>query len=331
MMKKMNLGIVGAGLIWEKSHKQVLKMLDDRFVVKAFSVKHDSTRSKLSKEFPESETFLDYHEMFKLKTVDAVVVLTPIALNARITIDALLAGKHVFTEKPLATSIEDLQRIIELEKTQNRKVFVLEQFRYRPSLAALKSIIDSGEIGNVVSYELVNHGKIDQFENSKGGYGKTDWRIRPEFPLGTLFDAGIHTATQLSYLFPKIVEAYALGSKIRSGFGRYDQITMMFSHLGGVHGTFSFSGYLDDGVNYFIIRGTEGTILFKENRLEVKGKNPTKIEFPSSNETLEMWRLYADWFESKNSIVYGSSESLEDVQVLLAVDASLRTGRKVVL
>ena len=261
-MDKIQLGIVGAGLIWELTHKQKLKMLKSKYEIRAFSVRSESTKYKLRKEYPDSEILSDYREMLRLNYLDAIVVLTPIQLNASVTIEALRADKYVFVEKPVATRIDVVKQIIELEKKKQKKVFVLEQIRYNENLIKLKQILDEGKIGSVVSYERVNHGRIDEGKNNLGGFGNTDWRINPGFPLGSLFDGGIHTIAQLSYLFSKPVSVYALGSKIRSGFGEYDHILMAFSHPDGIKGTFSFADYLDGHNNYFIIRGTKGTIQF---------------------------------------------------------------------
>ncbi len=326
VMDKIQLGIVGAGLIWDLTHKQKLNMLKSIYEIRAFSVRSESTKNKLKKEYPDLEVYNDYHEMLKLDYLDAIVVLTPIQLNALVTIEALRADKYVFVEKPVATSIDDVGQIIDLEKKKKKKVFVLEQIRYNENLKKLKRILDEGKIGNVVSYELVNHGKIDEGKNNLGGFGNTDWRINPGFPLGSLFDGGIHTIAQLSYLFLKPVSVYALGSKIRSGFGEYDHILMTFSHHEGINGTFSFADYMDGSNNYFIIRGTKGTIQFKHDSLVINGDNNSTIDLPQSDESLIMWQQCAEWFAGKETFVYGLKESLQDIEMLVAVDNSLKQG-----
>jgi predicted dehydrogenase len=54
--------------------------------------------------------------MLKLDYIDAIVVLTPIQLNALVTTEALRADKYVFVEKPVATSLDEVEQIIDLEK-----------------------------------------------------------------------------------------------------------------------------------------------------------------------------------------------------------------------
>ena len=325
------MGIVGAGLIWDLSHKLILKKLNDVFEIAAFAVRSDKNHDKLNKEYPHSRVFRDYRELLELDDLDAVIVLTPIHLNAAVTMAALAAGKHVLVEKPLATNLDDVERIIRLEKETKKKVLVLEQFRYDDRLKILKRALDDGRIGDVVSYELVDHGKIDDCKYYAGGYGTTEWRIDPEFPLGSLFDRGIHRITELSYLFPKPESVYALGSQIRSGFGQYDHILMTFAHPGGIHGTFSFADYLDGADNYFFIRGTTGTIRFRPDGLNISGDPSGRVDLPESDNSLIMWKQCAAWFSAPETPVYGSKESQVDISMLVAVDASIRQRRAVAL
>jgi predicted dehydrogenase len=267
--------------------------------------------------------------MLSLANIDAVVILTPIHLNSTVTIAALLAGRHVFVEKPTATSLEEIEQIIQLEAEAGKKVFVLEQLRYDDQLTTLKGVLDEGRIGRVVSYELANHGKIDDGENSAGGYGHTTWRINPEFPLGPLFDGGVHTITRLTYLFSRPASVYALGTQIRAGFGEYDHILMTFAHPRGVHGTVSFADYLDGDNNYFLIRGTKGTISVSPTQLSISGEQPDVVELPASDRSLNMWQHVSAWFSDRQAPIFEASDSVDDIATLVAVDESLRARTQV--
>ncbi len=330
-MRKIRLGIVGAGLIWEKSHKDKLKELEHLYEITAFSVRSDGNYHKLRKQYPDSRIYRDFRELVRSVDIDAVVVLTPLHMNAAVAMAALQAGKHALVEKPLATSVEDVHRILNLERSTGKKVLVLEQFRYDDRLRILKEFLGQGRIGDVVSYEMVDHGKIDEDEHNAGGYGNTDWRIKPQFPLGTLFDRGVHTITRLTSLFSKVESVYAIGSRLRSGFGRYDHILMTFVHPNGIHGTFSFAGYLDGASNYFYIRGTRGTIRVEKTRLELSGEYNGVENLPDCDSSLAMWQKCGEWFSAPETPVYGSSEALDDIAALVAVDRSIERGSMVVV
>ena len=101
---------------------------------------------------------------------------------------------------------------------------------------------------------------------------------------------------------------------------------MAFSHPDGIKGTFSFADYLDGHNNYFIIRGTKGTIQFKHDSLVINADNTNTIDLPQSDESLLMWQQCAEWLNGKETFVYGAKESLQDIQILVAVDNSLKRG-----
>lgn len=330
-MRRIRLGVIGAGLIWNKSHKHKLRELEHLYEIAAFAVKSERTHGRLSGEYPDARVFRDYHDVLRLDDVDAVVVLTPLHLNAAITIAALEANKHVLVEKPLATCLEDVHRIIDLENKTGRKVLVLEQFRYDDALTILKDILNEGRIGDIVSYEMVDHRRIDQDTYNAGGYGNTTWRINPQFPLGMLFDRGIHAVTRLTNLFGKPESVYSLGTRLRDDFGDYDHVLMMLAHPAGIHGTFSFAAYLDDASNYFYVRGTSGTIRVERARLDVAGEHSGVVDLPETDSALQMWQRCAGWFSGSETPVYGAGESLDDIATLVAADESIREGRKVSL
>ena len=101
-MRKIKLGIIGAGLVWEKKHKAALNKLKNLFEVYAFCATTLKTKNKVQKEYPEALFFYDYKEIVKNKEIDAIVVLTPISLNSIVSISALDAKKDVIIEKPMA-------------------------------------------------------------------------------------------------------------------------------------------------------------------------------------------------------------------------------------
>jgi len=86
---------------------------------------------------------------------DLVSICTPPYTHAEITIDCLNAGKHVIVEKPMASSLEECDMIIEAEKKTGKIFSVVAQNRFRDSIWKLKAVLDSGIVGKV------NHALID--------------------------------------------------------------------------------------------------------------------------------------------------------------------------
>lgn len=322
------LGIVGPGLIWQKQHRSCVEKLNNDFTVTAFCGSSEKTKSTIEKDYPGTAFFTDYRDMARSDSIDAVVVLTPIPLNAPVTLAALNAGKHVFVEKPMATSIADSQAIIEAEKSSGKKVFVLEQFAYAPVWGKLREIIESGTLGTVSNYNYVQHARFDENDNDAGGYGKTAWRSEADFPLGLLFDGGIHAISALTKVFGVPKKTMSVGQSFRENFGEYDQVSMCFVHESGVVGNFSQSALLPESHNGFQVFGTEGTCTIDGGKIFVT-RNGDKEEFAVDkvNASLEMWKCLAQCMVDGSDSPYGSREALGDIAVLETVAKSAKSGQ----
>ena len=90
-MDPIRLGIVGPGLIWENAHRPVLDAMVDRIVPVAFSATRDASRQKVARDYPHARYYSDYRELVAQPDLDAVLVMTPIALNYPVGMAALEA------------------------------------------------------------------------------------------------------------------------------------------------------------------------------------------------------------------------------------------------
>jgi len=99
----------------------------------------------------------DYHELLAMPEVEAVLVLTPIALNETVALDALRAGKDLLLEKPIARSVATGMQIVGAARQAGRRLFVTEQIGYRHADDALLDLLAAGEIGDLVMWDRVQH------------------------------------------------------------------------------------------------------------------------------------------------------------------------------
>jgi predicted dehydrogenase len=107
-MKMINVGVIGPGLIWEKVHMPIVESLD-AFKVMALCVHREEKKEYWQKQCPSMTVYTDMDEFLKQQNMDAVIITTPLNLNAPVTIKAQKAGKLVFVEKPLATTMGDIE------------------------------------------------------------------------------------------------------------------------------------------------------------------------------------------------------------------------------
>jgi len=93
----------------------------------------------LKKNYPSINAF-HYDDVLMDKTIDAVVIATPIDSHFELAYKALSAGKHVFVEKPMAKNIDDAKKLIRAAKKQNLILFVGHVFLYHPVFKKIKEI-----------------------------------------------------------------------------------------------------------------------------------------------------------------------------------------------
>ena len=109
----------------------------------------------------------DFGSLVEGPAVQGVVISAPAALHYRLAKQALLAGKDVFVEKPLALHVEEGQEIAELAKKQGRILMVGHLLQYHPAILELKRLIRDGELGRVeyIYSSRLNLGKLRTEEN----------------------------------------------------------------------------------------------------------------------------------------------------------------------
>ena len=244
-------------MIWQDIHMPILMDMKEEFEIKAFCVHNEEKVPLWQERLPGAAAYTDYHQMVRDDSIDAVVVTTPLEMNAEVALAALEAGKDVFCEKPMAVHVDMSDRIMEMEKATGKTVYVLEQFLYNPQLPTMKEIIDQKKLGEFVSFERTTHYLMD---SKNEGYGQTQWRRRSDFPLGHIYDGGVHEIALLNELFGLPKEMYAVGQTFREEMGKYDHILTMFRYPNGATGVFSHSAFLACSKNYFYVRFTEGSL-----------------------------------------------------------------------
>jgi predicted dehydrogenase len=254
--------------------------------------------------------------------------LTPIALNAPTALAAVKAGKNVIMEKPIARSVAEGRELIAAARQAGKRLFVTEQLAYRKAEETLAEIIAAGAIGELILWDRVMHLEADTAQGPMR-YDTTPWRKQADFPLGTLFDGGIHLIAALSKLFGPPETVTATGRNLRPEYGEFDQVSMMFHYANGLTGTLSHSSYLPSLQNHFHIYGTDGVIQIERERLVVakRGQLARTIDLPAENAYETMWRAIARAYREGGEPYYTPEKALGDVMILEMVDQSIKKGK----
>jgi predicted dehydrogenase len=328
-MTAIRIGVVGPGLIWQNAHRPALNALGNRVQVVAFSASSDRRRTEVAQDYPDIPFFLDYQDLIAQPDVDWVLVLTPIALNAPVALAALSGGKNVLLEKPMAHTLAGGEELVRVANDGRVRLYVLEQLAYPAYNDTVRRVIASGELGEVLTFEYVAHELFDQTpEHSAGGYGTTQWRISPDFPLGGLFDGGHHRIARLSTLLGYPDRVCATGHSIRPTYGALDHVLVTLEYDRGIQGTLSHSTVLGEGQNCFRLWGTQGMLSIEESRRQVIIQDNVGalrvIEHESVSDHEAMWRAILDAIDARGEPAYRSDHALEDLRTLFAIERSIQ-------
>ena len=147
--KKHRFGVIGAGL-WGEAHAEVYAT--HPWAELAAVCDSDRSRAeKVAKRFGAPRVYTDYREMVKDPGVDAVAVATPDFAHRDPVVAAAKAGKHVHSEKPLATSREDAEAIAAAVRSSGVTYMVDFHARWNPPFAIARKNIEEGALGRIMS------------------------------------------------------------------------------------------------------------------------------------------------------------------------------------
>ncbi|MDQ3441434.1 MAG: Gfo/Idh/MocA family oxidoreductase [Planctomycetota bacterium] len=147
MSDPIRYGIVGLGRAgWDIHVRELRPRADAKIVAVADPVAE--RRDQAAAEFG-CKTYANLSKLLKQDDVDVVVIATPSVSHAPDTKRALAAGKHVIVEKPMAMSVAEADSMIAASEAAGKKLFVHQNYRFRPEFTHLRETIDSGILGRV--------------------------------------------------------------------------------------------------------------------------------------------------------------------------------------
>jgi predicted dehydrogenase len=213
--------------------------------------------------------------------IDCVYIILPVALHAEYTIRALKAGKHVLTEKPMASTSAECEAMIAAAKAARRQLGVAYRIHFEPTNVRAKQLIDSGEIGDI-RFVSADHGF-----NADPNYGPHKWRLEKALAGGgSMFDIGIYglnTSLMMLGKGPVEVTANYIYPKDDPRFREVEggveyRLRMADGVSVGGSSSYSWSPYISQQ-RYM---GSKGTIFMKpattydRNSIVVEGNGPNR-------------------------------------------------------
>ncbi len=148
MSNSTKIAVVGLGGMAQLVHLPILSKLKNVDIVSVAEINKNRLNSVADK-FNIKQKFTDYRELLAKSDFAAAVIATPTNTHHDIAIDFLKAGKHVLIEKPIARNFSEAKKIEEAAQKHNCVIMVGMNLRFRPDAMLLKSLVNSGELGEI--------------------------------------------------------------------------------------------------------------------------------------------------------------------------------------
>jgi myo-inositol 2-dehydrogenase/D-chiro-inositol 1-dehydrogenase len=321
-MERIKVGIIGAGYIGGV-HAGILGR-DERVRIAAVSDpladRAESLARAIGAEIAHTAENL-------IEAVDAVYITTPNTKHTALALAGLAANKHVFCEKPMATSLAEARAVFAAASNSDSVFQVGHNRRFAPVYATLKRLLE--EAGPAHSAHV---------KMNRGELINPVWVGDPEVTGGFLFETTIHMFDLLRFLFGEVVSLDAVGSSHQ--YPEVDDFSMLLRFAGGMHATMASSAdaswmFPFERVEVFCHHQTFTTremesITHSEG---LDGRHFTQTMQQLSKE--EKWgyaqedRAFVDSIANGAPVAVTASDGLKSVELVDACYRAVRTGERV--
>ena len=158
----LQIGLIGSGKVVSYGHWPALTALDDVKPVALADV--TEARRKIGQawfDLPDDALYADYRDLLARDDLDAVCVAVPQSFRREIVLDAFAAGKHVLSEKPLATAPAVGAELIAAAERAGKVFGIVHNYLFFPEYIQMKTLLDAGAIGDLRVATLHYLGVID--------------------------------------------------------------------------------------------------------------------------------------------------------------------------
>ena len=147
MTRKLKVGVVGCGY-WGPNLIRNFRSLPD-CQLKIMCDLSQQRLIHLKTLYPEVQRSMDYGHMLNGVELDAVVIATAVKSHYPMAKASLLAGKHTFIEKPMASSSEQCEELVEIARKKGLVLMVGHTFLFSPAVGKIREIVASGDVGEI--------------------------------------------------------------------------------------------------------------------------------------------------------------------------------------
>ncbi len=242
----INVAVVGAGYWGPNLIRNFAACPDTKLVAVC---DRDPTRlEKALAQYPAVDRITDIEALLARPDVDAVAIATPVRTHAPFALDALKAGKHVLVEKPMADSVRDAERMVQLAADNGLTLMVDHTFVYSPPVQKIRELLESREIGDLTF--------IDSIRINLGLF---------QHDVNVVWDLAPHDLSIVDFLLQRIPKSLsAFGTSHAKGSDIEDVAYLNLDFGDGLLANFHVNWLSPVKVRSFIIGGTKKSIVYND-------------------------------------------------------------------
>ena len=337
--RRIRFALAGCGRISKNHFESIRKHAAHAELVGVCDV--EPAALKAAQEACGAPGFRSFDELLAKSNADAVVLATPSGLHAEQTIAAAAAGKHVITEKPMATRWEDGKRMVAACDHAGVRLFVVKQNRRNATLQMLKKAIEQGRFGRIYMVS------VNVFWNRpQSYYDSAKWRGTWEFDGGAFMNQASHYVDLLDWMIGPVESVQAYTATLARDIEVEDTGVMLVRWRSGALGSMSVTmlAYPKNFEGSITVIGEMGTarvggVAVNEiQHWEFADKRPEdeKVKDASYQTTSVYGFGHPLYYENVIQSLRGEAEpetdgreGLRSLEVLIAAYRAARDGRKI--
>jgi predicted dehydrogenase len=199
---------------------------------------------------PRAELVQDFEKVIANPKVAAVAIATPAATHASLAKAALQAGKHVLIEKPMTQSVREAEELVRLAEERKLTLMVDHTYLYSPAIDKIKSLIDSGELGDIYYVDSVRI-NLGLFQND----------------INVLWDLAPHDLSIVDYLLGRLPKSVSAMGTCHTGADLEDVGYLNLDFGNNLLASFHLNWLSPVKIRHLIIGGSKKGVVYNDLNL----------------------------------------------------------------
>ncbi len=231
---------------------------------------------KAAQIYPNLKSYDTLEEVINHPELELIVVNTPNFTHFELAKAALLAGKHVLIEKPIAATTAEAKELFDLGRQVNREVLVYQNRRWDSDVLSVKQVLDTGKLGKIVEVHF-------RYDRWRPEIGPKAFKETPMPASGLLYDLGPHLLDQAITLFGKPLSYTKTLGRFRHKTEVPDYFFIHLKYAEDLNVFLYASMLVANPLPGFVLNGSRGTFIKKRSDVQEaqldQGMSPLAVGF----------------------------------------------------